>query len=43
MKRYNSPIADIVELKIADIITLSAPDDLSNYDDTVTAPDDWFS
>ena len=43
MKIYNTPSAEIIEFKLNDVITLSAPDDLSGYDDTVTAPDDWFS
>ena len=43
MKKYIAPLAEAVESKSADVITLSAPDDLADYDETVTAPDDWFS
>ena len=42
-KSYMTPNAEIVTLNALDVITLSAPDDLAGYDDTVTAPDDWFS
>ena len=43
MKFYNTPNAEIVELKVADVITLSADDDLAGYDDTVNAPSGWFN
>lgn len=43
MKIYNTPSAEIIELKSADIITLSAPDELANDDDTAFAPDSWFN
>ena len=43
MKIYNTPSAEIVELNIADVITISAPDDLADYDDTVNAPNTWFN
>ena len=42
MKNYNTPFAEIVELKIADVITLSAEDELAQYDDTANAPSSWF-
>ena len=43
MKFYNTPFAEIVELKVADVITLSAEDDLAQYDDCVQAPSGWFN
>ncbi len=43
MKDYNTPKVNIVELHMADIITLSAPDDLADFDDTVSAPGTWFN
>lgn len=43
MKIYNTPNAEIVELKVADVITLSADDELAEYDDTVNAPSGWFN
>ena len=43
MKFYNAPSAKIIELKLADIITLSAPDELAKDDDTAVAPDSWFN
>ena len=43
MKFYNAPTVEIVELNVADIITLSAPDELAGYDDTVSAPGTWFN
>ena len=43
MKKYNTPIADIVEINVVDIITLSAPDENAKYDDTAKAPNNWFS
>ena len=43
MKFYNAPIVEIVELNVADIITLSAPDELAGNDDTAVAPDSWFN
>ena len=43
VKSYVTPKVELLELKIADIITLSAPDELAGYDDTVTAPDSWFN
>ena len=43
MKNYNAPFAEIVELNVADIITLSAPDELAKDDDTIVAPDNWFN
>ena len=42
MKFYNTPSMEIMELNIADVITISAPDELANYDDTVNAPHTWF-
>ena len=43
MKIYNAPSATIIELEIADIITLSAPDDLADFDDIIKAPTNWFN
>lgn len=43
MKNYNTPWAEIVELKTADVITLSAEDDLAQYDDVEQAPSGWFN
>jgi hypothetical protein len=43
MKFYNAPTVEIVELNVADIITLSAPDELAGNDDTAVAPDSWFN
>lgn len=43
MKIYNTPSAEKIELKLADIITMSAPDELAKDDDTAVAPDSWFS
>ena len=43
MKKYVSPSASITELEITDIITISAPDDLADYDDVATAPGTWFN
>ena len=43
MKNYNTPSAEILELKVADVITLSADDALAEYDDTVNAPSGWFN
>ena len=43
MKIYNSPYAKVIELKVADVITLSAPDELAKDDDTAVAPDSWFN
>ena len=43
MKKYNTPFAEIVELNTADIITLSAPDEMAGNDDTAVAPDSWFN
>lgn len=43
MKKYSTPSAEVIELKSADIITLSAPDELAEHDDTVVAPDSWFN
>jgi len=42
-KKYNTPCAELVELKAKDIITLSAPDELAKDDDTAVAPDSWFN
>ena len=42
MKHYITPAAEIYELKSADIITLSAPDAIADYDDTEIAPSGWF-
>ena len=43
MKIYNTPFAEIVKLNFADVITLSAPDVLADYDDKITAPNSWFN
>ena len=43
MKFYNTPVIEIVEFNVADVITISAPDDLADYDDTVSAPGTWFN
>ena len=43
MKKYNTPFAQVVKLNTVDIITASAPDELAKDDDTVVAPDSWFS
>ena len=43
MKTYNTPSAEKIELMLADIITLSAPDELAKDDDTAVAPDSWFN
>ena len=43
MKKYVSPSANINELEIKDIVTLSAPDDLADFDDTISAPSTWFN
>ena len=43
MKKYNTPEAQILELNIADVITISSPDDLAEFDDTVVAPNTWFN
>ena len=43
MKFYITPSAEIMELNIADIITISAPDDLADFDDTISAPSTWFN
>jgi len=43
MKKYSTPSAEVIELKSADIITLSAPDELAKDDDTAVAPDSWFN
>ena len=43
MKKYNAPEVQILELDIADVITLSAPDVLADFDDTVSAPGTWFN
>ena len=42
MKRYITPSADKIELELADIITLSAPDEWAEEDDTAEAPKTWF-
>ena len=43
MKTYNTPSAEIVEFNVADVIAISAPDDLADFDDTVVAPNTWFN
>ena len=43
MKQYNTPMAEIVALNVADIITLSAPDGNAPYDDVANAPSNWFN
>ena len=43
MKFYNTPHVEIVKFDIADVITLSAPDDLADFDDTISAPSTWFN
>ena len=43
MKKYITPSAEKIELAIADIITVSAPDDRADDDNTVVAPNDWFN
>ena len=43
MKKYVSPSANVIELEITDIITISAPDDLAEFDDTAVAPNTWFN
>ena len=43
MKKYSIPSVEVIELMSADIVTLSAPDELAEYDDTVVAPDSWFN
>ena len=43
MKKYYSPEAKILELKLADIITISAYDEEAEYDDTAKAPATWFN
>ena len=42
MKVYSTPVAEVVELKTADIITLSALDALAGSDDVASAPRHWF-
>ena len=43
MKIYNAPMAELIYIKAADVITLSADDDLAEFDDTVNAPSGWFN
>lgn len=43
MKKYTTPFAELVEISTADVITLSAPDELAGYDDKETAPEGWFN
>lgn len=43
MKKYNTPFAELIEIKAADVITVSAEDNLAEYDDKATAPDSWFN
>lgn len=43
MKEYNAPMAELICIKAADVITLSADDALAEYDDTVNAPSGWFN
>ena len=43
MKNYNTPVAEVVELQVADIITLSVPDANAANDDVVNAPRGWFN
>ena len=42
MKNYVTPTVEIMELKTADIITLSALDALAGSDDVASAPRHWF-
>ena len=42
MKNYTTPKAEIMELKLNDVITISAEDFLAEFDDTVVAPSTWF-
>ena len=43
MKKYDTPSAELILIRSADVITLSADDDLAGYDDTVNAPSGWFN
>ena len=43
MKKYSTPFAELIEIKAADVITVSAEDNLAEYDDKATAPDSWFN
>ncbi len=35
MKKYTTPSAELVEIKTADVITVSCYDNLAEYDDTI--------
>ena len=43
MKKYNTPFAELIEIKAADVITLSAEDPDAEYDDAKDAPSSWFN
>ncbi len=42
MKNYTTPKVDIMELKLSDVIALSAEDIFAEFDDVVEAPESWF-
>ena len=43
MKKYNTPFAELIEIKAADVITFSVEDKDAAYDDAKDAPASWFN